>query len=64
MLLNCRHIIFMFCAFPRNWVPALKEKQIKLVHLLPGTNVGPVCEGDTQKGGAVTLKQSESCFIY
>ena len=54
----------MFCAFPRNWVPALKEKQIKLVHLLPGTNVGPVCEGDTQKGGAVTLKQSESCFIY
>ena len=54
MLLTCRHIIFMFCAFPRNWVPAFKLNTSKLVPVLPGTNLGPVCVGDTHKAGTVT----------
>ena len=53
MLLTCRHIIFMFCAFPRNWVPAFKLNTSKLVPVLPGTNLGPVCVGDTHKTGTV-----------
>ena len=52
----------MICGFPRNWVPALKEKRIKLVPLLPGTKFGPVCEGDTQKGGTVLF--IEIFFFY
>ena len=56
ILLNCRHIIFMCCAFSRNWVPAFKLNHSKLVPLLPGTNLGPVCVGDTQKRGKGYIK--------
>ena len=50
MLLNCRHIIFMFCAFPRNWVPAFKINTSNLVPLFPGIWVLYVW-GTQKKGG-------------
>ena len=47
ILLRCSHIISTFCAVPRNWGPAFKLNTSKLVPLLPGTNVGTECAGDT-----------------
>ena len=52
MLLNCRHIIFTFCAFPRNWVPAFKLNTSELVPLLPGRVL--YVWGTNKKGGTVT----------